>query len=311
LDLDAFLEKAQSEMTIALSDSFDTPRALRIIDQLIKQANIHMQAAKSALDVRGLEKIGRWITKMVGIFGLDSNATPPYNELGWASSATNTSLTPEQRVASYADVHKRVKDQVEALDLHSEALNKLLSANVDSEFAARVSNGISDTEALAMPYIRGVSRIRDELRKLAPSLPSKKAILALSDQIRDTDLTNLGVYLDDGAVGADEGAFIKFIPKEELFAQKEEKASKEREKVAQKEAARLERERLEAEKLEKAKVPHTEMFKDERYSAWDDKGIPTKTKDGEDVPKGQLKKIKKEWEKQRKLHEEWKTGAKS
>ena len=35
-----------------------------------------------------------------------------------------------------------------------------------------------------------------------------------------------------------------------------------------------------------------DMFKDDRFSAWDADGLPTKTKDGEDVPKSALKKMK-------------------
>ena len=58
---------------------------------------------------------------------------------------------------------------------------------------------------------------------------------------------------------------------------------------------------------EKAKIPHTELFRgDERFSAWDEEGIPTKTKEGEDLPKSALKKLRKDWERQKKLHEDWK-----
>ena len=305
--LKATLEKAQAEMTSALSDSFDTPRAMRVLSELIRDTNSTIMDRKTGLDIRGLEVIARWVTKMVGIFGLDANATPPYNGIGWASSLADGHTIPEDIVAPYAQVYQSVKAQVAELSLHSEVLDKLVATNIDSEFKSVVSTGTNDPEALAIPYLRAVSRIRDELRKLAPSSPSKKPILALSDQIRDTDLTNLGVYLDDR--GDDQGALIKFVPKEELLAQREEKAAKEREKVAQKEAARLAREKLEAEKAEKAKVKPEDMFRDERYSEWDTEGIPTKTKDGEDVPKSQLKKMKKDWEKQKKAHDDWKAKA--
>jgi len=159
-----------------------------------------------------------------------------------------------------------------------------------------------------MPYLRTVAKIRDELRKLVPTLPSEKQILSLSDRIRDVDLTLLGVYLDDRT--GDQGALIKFIPKEELLAQKEEKAAKERGKAATKEAQRLAREKEELAKAEKAKVNPVDMFKDdERFDAWDEEGMPTKTKEGENVPKGTLKRLRKEWERQKKAHEEWKAKS--
>ncbi len=292
-------------MRSALSNSFDTPRGMRAILELVKEANIHINAHKSDADVRGLESIARWITKIVGIFGLDANASPPYDGLGWASSKTASTLSPKEIVAPYSAVYERVKTEVQTLEVHSEVLDKLISADVDAEFSSVASAGTKDPEALALPYLRAVSRIRDELRKLAPSSPSKKALLTLSDQIRDTDLTNLGVYLDDRP--DDQPALIKFIPVLELLAQREEKLAKEREKAAAKDKVRLERERQEAEKTAKAKVSPEEMFRgDEKWSAWDEEGLPTKTKEGEDVPKSALKKLKKEWEKQKKVHEDWK-----
>ena len=216
---------------------------MRIIAQLIQQANIHMNG--SDLDIRGLESIARWVTKIVGIFGLDANNSPPYDGLGWASTAADSTLSPQEIAEPYSKVLQNVKAQVADLSLHSPTLDKIIAANVDEEFSSLVSSGTRDPEALAMPYLRAVSRIRDELRKLAPTSPAKKDILSLSDQIRDTDLTNLGVYLDDRS---DQASLIKFVPKEELLAQKEEKAAKEREKLAQKEAARIAREKLEKEK---------------------------------------------------------------
>jgi hypothetical protein len=59
---------------------------------------------------------------------------------------------------------------------------------------------------------------------------------------------------------------IKFIPKEELLAQKEEKVAKEREKAAAKEAQRLAREKEELAKAEKAKVSPVDMFRDDESS---------------------------------------------
>ena len=48
------------------------------------------------------------------------------------------------------------------------------------------------------------------------------------------------------------------------------------------------------------------MFKDVTlYSAWDEQGLPTKDKDGNDITKSMTKKLKKQWEQQKKLHEEY------
>lgn len=40
----------------------------------------------------------------------------------------------------------------------------------------------------------------------------------------------------------------------------------------------------------------------DKYSAFDEKGMPTLDKDGKEVSKGQLKKLEKLWQAQEKLH---------
>ena len=302
----ANLAKARDAMETALADSFDTPKAMQVIYGLIKEANIHVNIHKSDIDVPGLEAIARWVTKMVGIFGLDSAAAPPYDGLGWTSTGFTGELTPLEIAEPFHAMLERVRDDISQLNLQSEALDAILATKVDTEFETLTSSGTKDPEALVMPYVRVVSKARDEIRKLAPTSSSKKEILSLSDRIRDVELTNLGVYLDDRS---DQGALIKFVSKEELLAQREEKAAKEREKLAQKEAAKLAREKLEQEKAEKAKVSPLDMFRDDRYSEWDEEGIPTKTSDGKEVPKSALKKMKKDWERQKKAHEDWKAKA--
>jgi cysteinyl-tRNA synthetase len=54
---------------------------------------------------------------------------------------------------------------------------------------------------------------------------------------------------------------------------------------------------------EKAKLSPYAMFRNAEYSEWDEQGIPIKNKDGNEVTKSQRKKLVKEWERQKKLHE--------
>ena len=43
----------------------------------------------------------------------------------------------------------------------------------------------------------------------------------------------------------------------------------------------------------------------DKYSQFDDKGIPTHDKEGKEISKGLLKKLNKDYEKQEKLYKEW------
>ncbi|KAI2621758.1 tRNA synthetases class I (C) catalytic domain-containing protein [Hypoxylon sp. NC1633] len=304
--LRAGLEQAKKDVEAALTNSFDTPQVMRAIAEIIRKANVHVSTYKSDMDLPAVEAIGRWITKLVGILGLDANASPPYEGLGWAPAAAAANVDPSTAVQPYKTVFGAVQSDVLGLDLTaSETITDIVSQSPDAEFESLAIAGVRDPEQLALPYLRAVSKLRDELRRLAPtaSPETKKAILALSDRVRDFDLTNLGVYLDDRP---DQPSLIKFVPAAELIAAREEKAAKDAEKARAKEEAKRAREKADEEKWAKAKLAPEEMFKnDERYSEWDSEGKPTKMKDGSEVPKSQLKKLKKDWDRQKKAHGEY------
>ncbi|KAH8165882.1 hypothetical protein CIB48_g2372 [Xylaria polymorpha] len=303
----ADLEQAKKDVDAALGNSFDTPQVLRTIADIIRKANIHIGAPNGNLELVAVESIARWITKIVGILGLDANASPPYEGLGWASAFASADVDPTTAVKPYEAVYISVLSDAKSLDLPaSEVLTNLLSQSPRTEFDSLVEAGVRDPEQLGLPYIRATSKLRDELRRIVPSATPelKKSVLSLSDRIRDFDLTNIGVYLDDRPDG--QPSLIKFIPAAELIAAREEKAAKDAEKARAKEEARLAREKAEAEKWEKAKIAPQEMFQnDDRYSEWDAEGIPTKLKDGSEVPKTQLKRLRKEWDRQNKVHGEY------
>lgn len=48
-----------------------------------------------------------------------------------------------------------------------------------------------------MPYMRVLSKFRDNVRRLAMNGASPAELLALSDELRDIDLVDLGVAVDD------------------------------------------------------------------------------------------------------------------
>ncbi|KAH6893165.1 tRNA synthetases class I (C) catalytic domain-containing protein [Thelonectria olida] len=254
------LEQAKQEFEVALVNSFDTPRAMAVILKLVNTANIHLKDNKDA-DLAALEAIARWITKIVGIFGLDANAKAPYDGLGWAT-AIAPDVEPKTAVEPYVEILDKVKADVTSLSLENETISSLVGQDPVAEFEAVAAAGSRDPEQLALPFLRVVAKIRDELRRVvgqqAPE--AKKAILALTDRIRDQDFTNLGVYLDDGP--DNQPSLIKFIPAAELIVAREEKTAALAEKARKKEEARLAREKVELEAREKAKVRLERLVQD-------------------------------------------------
>ncbi|CAK7198924.1 cysteinyl-tRNA synthetase [Sporothrix eucalyptigena] len=316
--LSAEFEQAKADLDAALRSSFDTPAALQVLLRIVRQANVSMSEPNA--DLTTVEAVARWVTKIVGVFGLDPNAQPPYeSSLGWGpanptAKAAGGVVDPKAAVQPYSGVFAKVKGDVAALGLTSElALSTLLAElRPDSEFAllekeATESGKGYDIERLALPFLRAVSSLRDELRRAAinPDNKDKKAaVLALSDRIRDYDLVELGVQLDDQA---DRPSLIKFVPVAKLVAAREEKAAAAAEKARLKEEAQRAREKAEEEKWAKAKVPPQDLYRNNTadFGAWDADGLPTKLADGSDVPKTQQKRLKKEWDRQKKLHESY------
>jgi cysteinyl-tRNA synthetase len=231
------LEQAKKDVDAALRNSFDTPGAMQVILRLVRDANIYMNDKSGEPSLQALEAVARWVTKIVGIFGLDASAQPPYDGLGWAAAgaASTANLDPRAAVQPYAAAYAKVKADVQALNLTEASVQNLLEQqNPEAEFAELEKSGERDIEKLALPYLRATSRLRDELRAIAAGLEpqAKKAVLALSDRIRDYDLTDLGVQLDDQA---DKPSLIKFVPAAKLVAAREEKAALLAEKARQKE----------------------------------------------------------------------------
>ncbi|KAI5804596.1 tRNA synthetases class I (C) catalytic domain-containing protein [Geopyxis carbonaria] len=165
--------------------------------------------------------------------------------------------------------------------------------------------GAASTEEAATPFVRLLSSFRSAIRAHAIANPteSSPALLAMCDTLRDTQLPELGVVLDDRDVADGKPALIKFVPAEQLRAERDEKERVRREKEEKKEAARRKREEDEARKREAAKVDPRQMFRTEEWGEWDDEGVPTRDAKGEEVTKSKRKTLVKAWERQRKLFE--------
>ncbi|KAG9294593.1 hypothetical protein G9A89_008072 [Geosiphon pyriformis] len=179
----------------------------------------------------------------------------------------------------------------------------------DIGFVTSEKQAVTDKEDIAMPYLRVLSTFRDNIRELEIQKKSHSDILVLCDKLRDVDLVELGVSLEDREDGK---ALVKLVNKEELIQAREAKLNAQLEKEARKKAAAKAREEEKRARLEKGRVPAEEIFKNMRdenggilYPILDEEGIPTHDAFGQELPKARLKKLKKEWEAQHKLHSEY------
>ncbi|XP_054949955.2 cysteine--tRNA ligase, cytoplasmic isoform X9 [Pan paniscus] len=138
-------------------------------------------------------------------------------------------------------------------------------------------------EATVMPYLQVLSEFREGVRKIAREQKVPE-ILQLSDALRDDILPELGVRFEDH-----EGlpTVVKLVDRNTLLKEREEKRR--------------------AAKLAKMKIPPSEMFMSEtdKYSKFDENGLPTHDMEGKELSKGQAKKLKKLFEAQEKLYKEY------
>jgi cysteinyl-tRNA synthetase len=162
----------------------------------------------------------------------------------------------------------------------------------------------SKEEAMA-PALDLIVKFRDEIRALARAGADTKALMRACDDVRDVGLPELGVKLDD----REGGALWKLSNPEELRHEAAREAEAKAKKEAQKRREKEEAARKAAEKEALARVPPGELFKQgeyaDLYSEYDDDGLPTHDKAGEELAKAQRKKLAKTQAAQKKEHDKF------
>ncbi|KAK5164664.1 cysteinyl-tRNA synthetase [Saxophila tyrrhenica] len=280
-EMDLRLDEAQAKFGDALSDSFDTPSAMRVITELITAYN---STPDKQIALSTSTSLASWITKMVHMFGLDSQPSPPTGQVGWSGNDIPEKAKPF--ILPLARLRDRVREQAIAGRINLTALGKM--EDVDTTFGAN------------QPYANANADFQRTVVGLHKKGAPPKDYLAACDDLRDRVLWNLDIYLEDR-----EGLPSLVRPLSQSLRQ--EKADREAvaaSKTAAKEKAKADAAAAEREKLEKGKLNPVEMFKaDEEFSEWDEEGLPTKDASGEPLAKSRVKKLKKDWERQKKLHE--------
>ncbi|EIM24218.1 hypothetical protein WALSEDRAFT_34849 [Wallemia mellicola CBS 633.66] len=163
-----------------------------------------------------------------------------------------------------------------------------------------------DKEETIMPYVKVLSGFRDKVRQISIDKPENALteILKLCDKIRDEECVDLGIALDDQTNG--KNALVKLVNPDQLKAVKEEKEKQIALKAARSKLAKEQAEAKRIEKLKKGSVKPEEMFKNStEFSQFDDQGIPTHDKDGQELAKKRRKNLIKEFESQTKLYKEY------
>lgn len=268
-------------------------------DQVAADASKHID---HNVDLPLLDELRKTKQEVHNAFCDNLNTPQVLTLIAQITQSANEYISKRQENARY--------ELLEAVAVYITKLLRILGFETDSYLGWASNNATSQNrEELTLPFVKLISKMRDQLRKMAidESSVSSKDLLQLCDQVRDVDLFDLGVALDDRS--GEQNSLIKFLTAEErqdILQQREEAAKAAEEKLRRKlESAKL-REAQENEKREKAKTPACEFFRSSKeYSKFDESGLPTHDSKGEPLSKSATKKLQKQWDQQDKLHKQY------
>ncbi len=303
----ASLGKAKADLHEALCDSFDTPAAMRIVSNLVSECNTTQLCRAAVLSA------SRWITRIVTIFGLNregEDVVLAQKEDDDGSGRLPASALRSEIIAWHGvEIPQAAQRPIYAASkLRDDVRQYVLSSRENIDYAAlgKLAED-SDSPRLgtpavnAHPYYATAGRFHADIQHLAAEKASARDILSLCDEFRDTHLYSLDIYLEDRD---NRPALVR-----PLDASLKKALAEKRAIAAAEAAAKSKRRAEEAEKqLERdnqAKIEPAELFKNELYSEWDERGIPTKDAKGEEITKTSRKKLVKLYEKQEKFHKDW------
>uniref|UniRef100_A0A671XDV9 Cysteine--tRNA ligase, cytoplasmic n=1 Tax=Sparus aurata TaxID=8175 RepID=A0A671XDV9_SPAAU len=195
---------------------------------------------------------------------------------------------------------------VESIAVYLTNMLKIFGAIEESASIGFPVGGQSQNlESTVMPYLSVLSEFREGVRKIAREQKVME-LLQMCDVVRDETLPELGVRLEDHE---GQPTVLKLVDKETLLKEREEKTKvrrRRRKRRSCQEETRT-RGRSHMAKLEKMKVSPCEMFRKEtdKYSQFDETGFPTHDAEGKELSKGLAKKLRKLYEAQEKLHNEY------
>lgn len=168
-------------------------------------------------------------------------------------------------------------------------------------FPALNSNTTNDREEQILPYVEVIAALREEIRHKAKELKNKE-LFALCDRIRDDILPELGVRMEDYETESGLKSRLKFVDKETLMREREERIKAE-------ELKRLAKEEKKTKQTKPVEVPipPQELFlKDkDKYSQFDQNGMPTHDAAGQELTKSALKKLAKIYQSQEKKYKDY------
>ncbi|KAI4246056.1 MAG: hypothetical protein LQ352_006459, partial [Teloschistes flavicans] len=222
---------------------------MRSITELISEYN---SADKSILGTQQTLDIARWVTSIVNTFGLNGSAKADDRSIGWSGIS----------IPDYAKPYLSSISQIRDTLRQTTRSSKPLTTQNLKDIAQPIPNGHQPptTDEAAAPYAAVLSTFRSDISALTNNTSDalQKDILHLCDRIRDTDLWDLGIYLEDRP--APQPALIRPVTRELRTARTEQETLRQQKQTQKEDQERKVAEEKER-KAEKGRLSHKEMFR--------------------------------------------------
>lgn len=164
--------------------------------------------------------------------------------------------------------------------------------------------GETDVEKIITPFVQAAVDFRDQVKQLAGK--DKMLLINECDKLRDDTLASLGIGIEDTGMTTP-SIWVKEDPETLLKSIADKKAAKEQ-KLKEKE------ERKALEELKKNTPPEQwyKTFESDKYSQFDEEGVPTHNQKGEALKKEEINGLKKQMKsKQKKWQKQLEKEAKN
>jgi len=287
------IEEAQRDVTTALCDNFNTPTVLLKLQDLVTGCNVYVNSALDGMAPKFLlvNKAALYIAKIFRTLGIDDNTSdfPFLTSQGAGGDEETLGKTLDTFCALREEVRASARSKADAQWFSDKV--KQVQAETMAPLHAEAASKVSVLPKVLAAMDEWVAKVG----AAAAAGKEASAYLDLCDQVRDDVLPPLGVRLEDKP----EGYVWKLDDPKLLALERAAKMAAAEEAARKKLENKLEKTKKELDKWLGLSVPPADMFKSatDKYSKFDEQGIPTHTGAGEELSKKQRQGAEKDFNK--------------
>lgn len=283
-------QKVKEDIHQSLTDSFNTPKSIELLQQLVRSTNTYIKEQSFSIKKDLLNSIAEYVTSILQVFGFSSlhDAT---QTTGFQWDGSHPAVT-EKILGELLNEFCKSRDTIRA------AARQKLPAD---EIRKLCANPFSNHSLPDTIYQQVFKLYQDFLTNIEATADKPVEVLSICDKIRDDTLPYFGIRFEDDT-------YIKNASTWKLDSVQATLKDRENRKLdfgarnKKKRAAEQEKLRQQQQKAALAQIPVNEFFKQHpnwtgKFATYDESGFPLTTTDGKAISKGEAKRATTAWNK--------------